>query len=91
MTLGLAVTIRDGCILASDGRRTLPLAGNAVASDDVDKLEEVSTTVFAIHFGVAQASAPALAYLKRQEAPAVCLRRAGGREGRRGCGFARLA
>src|SRR5467141_1267918 len=62
MTVGIAATFPGGVVLVADGRRSYPLA-NTPHIDDANKLTQVTPTVFAISFGVQQATDPAVAHL----------------------------
>ena len=65
MTIGIAVTLPDGVLLVADGRQTWPLAAGKPPNSDVDKLRQIGPTVFAITFGVTQATSWALTQLKK--------------------------
>lgn len=66
MTIGIGVTLPDGALLVADGRRTWPLANGRPPMDDIDKIEQVHSTVYAIPFGIIQATDCALVYLRER-------------------------
>jgi len=69
MSIGIGITLPDGVLLVSDGRRIHPLAENKEIENDIDKIEKVKASVFAISFGVGQATEPALKKLRNEASP----------------------
>lgn len=66
MSIGIAVTLPDGALLVADGRRDLIFATDKDPEDNVDKLAQIGSTVFAIPLGVTIATDLALRYLKHR-------------------------
>jgi hypothetical protein len=64
LSIGIAVTLPDGALLVADGRRNYPLASATPPADDIDKIEPVDSMIYAIPFGIVQATNHALACLR---------------------------
>lgn len=60
MSIGIAMTLPDGVLLVADGRRTQPFVSENRHDNDVDKLEKISSTIYAISFGITHATDYAL-------------------------------
>lgn len=71
MSIGIAVTLPDGVVLVADGKQTLILVDNQQlqVEDEAEKISKVRASVFAINFGVRQASDLALRNLKNKVSP----------------------
>lgn len=66
MSIGIALIVPDGVILVADGRRSRPQSSNLnpVVEDNTDKVVSLTEHVYAIPFGVAQATDLATMSLK---------------------------
>ena len=64
MSIGIGLIIPGGVILIADGRQGQPQSLNPHVVDDIDKVVSLSDHIFAIPFGVVQATDPTILDLK---------------------------
>lgn len=56
MTIGIALTLPDGVLLVADGRQTSPYSNGNSPENNLDKLVQISSTIYVIPFGIIQAT-----------------------------------
>lgn len=65
MTIGIALTLPDGVLLVADGRGTYPYSNGNLPENNLDKLVQISSTIYAIPFGITQATDLSMLILKK--------------------------
>jgi len=64
MSMAIAMTVLDGAILVADGYIQTPLGDKNLAWDDIDKIEQITDSIFAIRFGVEHVAGSAIKALR---------------------------
>ena len=64
MSMAIAMTVLDGAVLVADGCIQRPLGDKNLIQDDVDKIEPLTDSIFAIRFGIEHIAASAIEALR---------------------------